>query len=330
MTTAATPTAVLPRALLDAVEGVSVDLDEVSARIDGELVEASTHRALEHSLAAVMYRTWHSGQTVDEDERRGRSLRDPVFEAKLLEATPHANTRTIAPVVHPGSDVHGPVMVIDGVQVEVPADSVLSTDPLELGQQVEVRVPAVRAALSPGFFLVDGGAGRDRTDPVLRVYVHLNEADSGPAVWNAVLTALEEQNVRYRAKISSSTVLYPRTDGMVVYLGPSSWHAAELVARRAEGLNGVAEGGSLFTNELRPGISVAWETTDTRTQAQGLSFGQHRARAVSEALIAHALEPGEPIEDVLRRCLTQAEIDPSDLSRNTDSPDYRGILRRGQ
>lgn len=330
MTTAATPTDVLSQALLDAVENVSIDLDEVSARIDGELVEAATHRALEHSLAAVMYRTWHSGQTVDADEKRDRSLRDPVFETELLEATPHAHTSTTAPVVHPGSDGHGPVVVLDGVQVEVPADAVLSTGPLELGQQVEVRVPAVRAALSPGFFLVDGGGGRGRTDPALRVYVHLHEPGPAPAVWHEVLTALEEQNVCYRAKISSSTALYPRTDGMVVYLGPSSWHAAELVARRAEGLDGVVEGGSLFTHELRPGVSVAWELTDTRTQAQGLSFGQHRSRAVSEALVAHALEPEEPIEDVLRRSLLRAEIDPSDLSRNTGSPDYREVFRLGQ
>lgn len=332
MTTTATASTVVSQSLLEAVADISIDLGQMCAHIDGDMVEASTHRSLGHALAARMYHTWHSGQG-ETDGQKARSLRDPDFEAELVKATPHTSTRVSAPVVHPGSDAHGPVVVLDGVQVEVPAESVLSTEAPERGQQIEVRTPAVRAALSPGFFLVDGGAGRDRTTPVLRVYLHLDDADAAPVVWHTVLAALEEEKIGYRAKISSATALYPRTDGMVVYLGQGSWHAAELVARQAEGMNGVARGGSLFTRQLRPGISVAWEVTDARAQAHGLSFGQHRARAVSEALIAHALEPDEPVEDVLHRFLDQARIDPGDLSRNSDSPqthETSGPTTRGE
>lgn len=327
MTTTATASTVVSQSLLEAVAGISIDLGRMCAHIDGDVVESKTRRSLGHALAARMYHTWHSGQG-QTDGKKARSLRDPAFESELVEATPHTSTRVTAPVVHPGAQAHGPVVVIDGVQVEVPAEAVLSAQPPERGQQIEVRAPAARAALSPGFFLVDGGAGRDRTTPVLRVYVHLDDAGAAPAVWHTVLAALEEEQVGYRAKISSATALYPRTDGMVLYLGQGSWHAAELVARQAEGMNGVARGGSLFTRQLRPGVSVAWEVTDTSPKARGLSFGQHRARAVSEALIAHALEPDEPVEDVLRRFLEQARIDPDDLSRNSDSPAYRGIVHR--
>src|SRR5262249_37668667 len=92
-------------------------------------------------------------------------------------------------------------------------------DAVEFAEDGTVRLPAARPGLSPGFFLVDGSRGTTEPGPVLRVYLHLDGPDDAVRLWDTTLRHLEGAAVRYRAKVTSSRRLFPRRDGLVVYLG---------------------------------------------------------------------------------------------------------------
>lgn len=221
----------------------------------------------------------------------------------------------------------GVVVEHHGVRLCVPRSAVTGPD-LAPGASVLVDVPAVRPWLSPGFLLVHGspGAARHGGAGLVRVYVHLTRPEAAAPVWREVLGALEALGVPYQAKVLSHRRHYPRRDALVVYLGDAHADAADTVADAVERCRGGAAGAedagigvetSVFAARLAPGVAVAREPADPRPGRRGMSFGQHRAAAVAEGLLAHARAPeAGSREATVRVALLRAGIRPSAPERN--------------
>jgi HopA1 effector protein family len=292
---AATPIA----ALVEALAGVWVAADRRQARLAGTELEAPSARRMAERLGHELYQRLHAGSAGGEHGERS-----PALETALAEATPH-HTSPVA-VALPADGAGDGVVLIDGLRVRVPPE--MLTGP-------EILLPAARAALSPGHYLVDAPTGRIRGAPVLRIYLHLHGPADAPARWHDVLTALNGAGVTYRAKILSTPGGYPRRDAMVVYLGPGHWHAAALIRDAATGRPGVGRECSLFAHPLAPGVAAAWDPDDRRPGHRGMSFGEHRARATAEALLRNT-----DLATGLAECFTAASIDAVRPARNHDSP----------
>lgn len=267
----------------EAIKDVDVDPDARTARVGDREVTAKTAPDLVFALAYHIYEHVHCGRSSDRRPRR-RDLRDPAVEAGLFAATPHRTTTV--PVRPVGLAREGAVPVlIDGVRVLAPPDALVAEAlPAGGAPVVRLRLAAARPALSPGFFLADSSRPRSTDGPVLRVYLHLTSIDDAPLVWGSVLRRLEAAGAGYRAKICSAAEALPRRDGMVVYLGPGEWGAVDVVLEATAGLP-LGAATSPFTEELAPGVAIAWEPDDNRPGRSEMSFGEHRAMAVAEGLI---------------------------------------------
>jgi hypothetical protein len=236
---------------------------------------------------------------------------------RLADEAPHRHSVVAAHLI---AD-EGPTLLVQvhGVRVRVPADIRASNrDPT--ATEVSLRWPAARPGASPGFFLVDGSRGAALGDgDVLRVYLHLGHPDAAVAAWRTTLAYLEALDVPYRAKIANSRASYPRQDAMVVYLGSGSWHATETLHDALDGIE-VEYPTSPFTRRIAPGIAVAWEPARASQGHRRLSFGEHRAAAVADGLIAYARHPCERSRSAeLAVALRKAGIDPRAPDRNIGS-----------
>ncbi|WP_372408754.1 T3SS effector HopA1 family protein [Streptomyces luteireticuli] len=285
---------------------VRVDPGARSARVGERHIGADTAGQLRQKLISALYEELHVGNVFAEE--RPRTYQDPWIEEQLREATPHDTTTVTA---LPGTDG---VVTVDGVRVRVPGAEATGN---------RVRMPAQRPGLSPGFFLVDGSRGHSASRPLLRLYVHLRTPEEAVRVWGDVLRTLERHEILYRAKVTSSRRLFPRRDGLVVYLGEDAWHAVPLVTNAVSRAD-IPESplsSSALAETLAPGIAMAWEPEDTRPGMRGMSFGQHRAAALADALLEHAEgRRDDSLHDCLRAQLLAANIDPESPYRNLSSP----------
>ncbi|GAA2003832.1 hypothetical protein GCM10009799_33730 [Nocardiopsis rhodophaea] len=325
----------LAEELRKALQEVSVSDDARSAVINEKELGADDTGQLRHIIARELYTRWHIGRPV-EDEPPSRTLRDPDLEELLLAATPFEHTE-IAVRALTEEDGNGQLLTeIEGVRVRVPAERVASRAWTGGEKPVTLRLDAVRAALSPGFFFTDRSRGRrdGKGGPTLRVYVHLLHSEAAPRVWRLILERLEDLGAPYRAKILSARGLFPRRDGIVVYLRPGAWHAVETVrdAVAESEENGIGHEGSVFTDQLAPGVATAWEPYDKRPGMKGLSFGEHRALAVAEGLIDHARHEESRFRErevSVSAALRRAGIDPLAPHRNLGSPTLDSKLSGG-
>jgi len=308
---------VIAARLREALDAVLVEPGGLQATVGERELEADTPRELRQTLANTLYDVLHAGRPEDNGEQP-RTLREPALEAQLAAATPQADTLVGAVLVAEEDD--GAIVELDGVRVKVPTPAL--TQRGAPGEPAQLRLGAARPALSPGFFLADGSRGtRSRTGATRRVYVHLRTPAAAAPAWGAVLGRLEALGLPYRAKVSSSSRLFPRRDGLVVYLGPDAWHAAEELTGVVAGLQGAGTEVSAFADPLAPGLATAWEPEDPRPGRAGLSFGQHRALAVAEGLVAHARGEAPSREAGVAEALTAANVDPAQPGRNLDSPE---------
>ncbi|MGW7822747.1 T3SS effector HopA1 family protein [Streptomyces puniciscabiei] len=311
---------VIAPALAAALRGVTVASDGLSATVGGQRVEAPTEGVLVQKLAATLYQVLHAGRPDAVMSSRRRTLRHPDLDRRFAESMPHRTTLTEA-VVHPAAQDGTFMAEIHGVRVllaEADQDRPL---PSARPAVATLGLPAARPALSPGFFLTDGSRGAGRESHLLRTYIHLTDPDSAPAVWSAVLGYLEEHKLTYRAKISSNPDLYPRQDAFVVYLGPQSWHAAQGVAAAVQGGTGLGPSTSPLVHRIGPGVGIAWEPEDPRPGRRGLSFGEHRAGVLAEALVQNAIDGGRSNrDDAVAEAFLNASIDPLNPARNLGSP----------
>ncbi|MFI7295383.1 T3SS effector HopA1 family protein [Streptomyces sp. NPDC050121] len=318
--------------LARALSTVHIADDGLAARVGTAEVTADTPVKLRDRLAVSIYENLHAGRPGGE-ETLPRTLRDTAFEQPLHEATPHTTTPYRA-------RVHGlhddqPVMEIEGVRVLVPAtgphgptdpDGTLRAAALRAAQASEavwadLVVPAARPALSPGFFLADGSRGRPAAGPVLRLYTHITQARYAADVWGVVLGALESAAVPYRAKVSSSPLLFPRRDALVVYLDTGALHALDAVREAVRDVPGLGPDTSPFTYEIAPGFAAAWEPDDDRPGRRHMSFGEHRSALMAQALVEHALSPQYPSRDAaVAHALREAGVDPAHPARGLRQP----------
>ncbi|MGV9248679.1 T3SS effector HopA1 family protein [Streptomyces sp. NPDC003710] len=292
------------------------------ARVHDTVVEAETVPRLCQALGDRLYEVLHAGLDLG-DRLRPRTLLDPPFQRLLAEAVPHSTTVLEVPADQLGEPTESGERraTLDGVRVLVPADAVheeaIPPDGTGAGRAV-LRLPAGRPALSPGFYLVDGSAGRPRGSDLVRHYIHIEETEGAPAVWNLLLTALEGGGVRYRAKVASLRLLYPRRDALVVYTDAHDAHSVDLAAIAGR-LPGLGEATSVFAAQIAPGVATACEPSDPRPGMARLSFGQHRARAVADGLVEHAQNPtAGTAEAAVSRCLAAAGARPEAPWLNTD------------
>ncbi|MFG2310756.1 T3SS effector HopA1 family protein [Streptomyces sp. NPDC048566] len=308
--------AVLAPSVLRLLDETTVAAGATRALVGGREVTADDPRALRASLASALYRHHHMGRP-DEETAAPRSLRDPALETRLLAAMPHHHISRPVRRIGDGDATGVPVALDGGLRVTVGHDRVETG-----GDGVRVRLDAARPAVSPGFFLCEGStAARARATATLRVYVHVTGAEGAPRIWADVLDVLEGERLPYRAKITSSRAGYPRQDACVIYLGPESWGAAELIADAARGLPGLGTTVSAFVRELAPGVGCAWEPDDARPGMRRVSFGEHRAAALAAGLVAHARDPeARSLTRAVHDSLVEAGVDPADLARNLTSP----------
>jgi hypothetical protein len=305
--------------LLTACERVWVAPGKTTAAIGDREIEADTPRELRRLLAEALYEELHSGQQVT-GRRLPFRLRDPDFERALAAAVPHRHS-TASAIVRPRPDGVGRRSAVlverDGVRVWVSPEAIRDNAEPSPGERVRLTVPAVRPALSPGFFLVDGSRQRTAGSETLRVYIHIAQPRFAAGIWSQALSHLEEREVVYRSKILSTKLLYPRRDALVVYLGGE--HRRDVAAELAETVRhapGVGRETSVFTTTLAPGIAMACEPDDRRKVLGGLSFGQHRATVLAHALVECAEEPSAR-ETAIRKHFSEAGIDLADPALNT-------------
>ncbi|UNO41786.1 T3SS effector HopA1 family protein [Streptomyces sp. MST-110588] len=301
------------------LDTAEVDLTRLTARIRDRTVDADTVHDLQHALANALYEVLHTGLDISGAPRL-RTLRDPSYERLLADAVPHRDTTFAVPyaaVAESGDDPSHRIVTLEGVRTLVPAASVTAS--AGEGRAV-VHYPCARPALSAGFFLVDGSAGRpDEVNSIVRLYIHLKDARTAPPLWRDLLHGLEARTVRYRAKISSSPLLYPRRDAAVVYLSTAeAGHTvAQDLAAGLAGRPGLGRSTSVFAREIVPGLAVAEEPDDPRTGQAHLSFGLHRAHAVAQGLIDHARSPRDSdVRTVVCAALARAHIRPDAPWRN--------------
>ncbi|ASU82829.1 hypothetical protein CDO52_08580 [Nocardiopsis gilva YIM 90087] len=289
---------------MDALGEVSLDRDGTSCSIFGTTLSGGTRTELERKLARTIYRALHSGEPVDRDA--DVRLRTPWLERELVSAIPHRFTRVATRVL--GLSGRQLLIEVDGLRIVVGADNLDDREPSAGGLRV-VSLPAIRPALSPGFLLVDGSRGAPRGGAIARIYLHLSDATTAEGVWAAALALLEDCGARYRAKILSSAELYPRRDGIVVYLDRAEWPLVRPLTLRLTGVEGVGEQVSEFAYAAARGIGVASEPGATGDGGRPLSFGQHRARAVATGILKSARKRNR-LESAIAEELRSAGVDP--------------------
>ncbi|WP_346186742.1 T3SS effector HopA1 family protein [Streptomyces osmaniensis] len=277
--------------------------------------------ALRGPLSQAVYEVLHAGRRGG--PVRSKSLREARLTQQLAAATPHRTTYARARVVEAASACNTMVVELCDVRVSVPAETIRSDDgAVQPGDWVTVELPTARPALCPGFFLTDGFLGRPVHPPLLRIYVHLTEPGSAPAVWHQALSMLEEKRVRYRAKILSLPRSYPRTDSLVFCLGTDAWDLVPDLPRMLKNLPGTGSDTSVFARPLAPGIAMAWEPADDQPGRGNLSYGKHRSAALTDALIRHAGgRTAASLDGLVHESLLHAGVDPLAPERNTGSPE---------
>jgi hypothetical protein len=245
-----------------------------------------------------------------------RSLRDTRFDAGLAAATGSRKTTLVGEhLAHEGDSLR---VRLNGLRVDLPESAVVS----QAGDAITLAVEADRPGLSPGFFLTGSCTPATPTGPTLRLYAHLDDPDAAAPVWGALVAFLDSLDIGWQAKILSARHLYPRNDAVVVYLRRDGWRHARAIAEMLESGGLLAEGISPFTKRITDSVSCAFEPNDIRPVRKGMSFGQHRADVLAEAMVTFATDEGQgrTLNDVVYTSFVDAGIDPYEPARNLSSP----------
>lgn len=309
---------------LQLAEKITVLLDDITvtdgglkAEAAGEVHEGSNPQTVARKLGAALYQTLHSGRDRPLDVNL-RTFRERAFDEALDEATGRRTTTVSGRVL--GTDDDGTLVEIDGLRVRVPHSSVAEGP----DDAATVVLPCARPGLSPGFFLASSSRESSTGGgPLLRLYGRLDDADAAPGVWRELVAFLEDASVPWRAKISSTRLLYPRNDAVVVYLPRPAWRVARPCAELLQDTGLLGEGVSPFTHAVTGSVGCAFEPDDKRPSRRDLSFGQHRTQIFAEALVRHAAQPiseQEPVTDTIAAAFVDAGIDPLEPARNLSSP----------
>ncbi|MCO5997878.1 T3SS effector HopA1 family protein [Actinoallomurus rhizosphaericola] len=310
---------------------VEIDAGRHRGAVCGREIHAADAAEFLEVLGQALYLAWHVRNPTAIDDRP-TTRRDPLLEERLSSGMPHRTTRAPAILREIRADGERLVVERDGVRVLSGREAVRPGRPLAVGRPVELRVPAARPALSPGFFLADGSNGPPHGASILRIYVHVSGPAMVPALWTSALELLEDADVRYRAKIVSASPMFARSDGLVLYLDAGAAQSVVTDLLRLAGRTAdVGTATSLFAEPLGDGVAMAWEPSDARRGFTSLSLGEHRARVVAAGLLAHAVSPdaADPATAVAA-AMRAANIDPLTPARNLDSPPFPRVTSRAE
>jgi hypothetical protein len=311
----------LSRRLAAALPVIEAAPDSYYALVGTRKVSAAEPVSFRRELTGAIYDELHAGRQAP-GPALGQDLRDPELEERFRELMPSPEITRTVPVV--AADPGEAVVRLDGVNVRVPRASVVGDDEPRPGSMTAVRIPAGRPGLSPGYFLADCGAESGRAEQargaVLRVYVHLQTAAAALDAWSAVLGVMARLGCGFQAKVASWPPMLPRRDGLVLYLDGYDPDVIRQVASAAGQVPGVGRPVSVFAEPVGPGVAIAWEPSDPRPAMRGFSFGEHRAAALAEGLVQHAMKiaVGEQsdVSAAVAQALIEAGVDPADPARN--------------
>ncbi len=305
---------------------IEINAVENHVRLPGRVVQAPSTVALRHELATALYAEIHTGSVPGRAVRGPR--RDLDFERSLASGVPHQTSPAEVLITSPEPSSGHILAEISRTRVAV-SPSALPERELTPGERVTLSLPAIRPRLSPGFLLATGSAGgpTEADDDVLRLYVHVSDPGSAPAVWSVVVRTLEASGARYRAKVLSLPESYPRRDAVVVYLPAVFRDRADQVTNALSGLAGIAADTSMLTSKVAPGIAVAWDPRDRRTGWNRMSFGQHRANALAEGITRHMAD-GVSLTGAVTAAFSEAGIDPAEPARNLVVPGETAGVQR--
>lgn len=278
---------------------VSVDARRLTARIDATTLSATSHSELRSQLAGAIYTHLHVGHPGIETVP-GTGHQD--LAAALIDAIPHRTVVQAATVqaatvqaaskrTQLGTSVQGvphQVVELSGVKVLFPAEA-LVRDPLD--EIVGVRVPSWRSRTTPGFLLALGAHGSVNPAAASRLYLSCFTASEALEMWPKILGALAASGLGHQVKTLSSSLAFPRSDAMVIYVSANDSDAAvSLIGPALRSLSARDTPVSVFTHSVGDRLALAMEPKDSRPGYRGLSFGQHRSRVLADALLRASVE----------------------------------------
>lgn len=305
--------------LLHALDDIDIDTQEWTATIGPRQLSGGSARDLRPQLMRALYEVFHAGRA--EDKELGRIVREHDVESILGPSVPHTRTPALARFREwRGEEA---VVSLPEVTVRVPRSYVHTDQDVSPGSIVRLDLPSAKPGLSHGFYMIDGPQGH-RDGPsrgTRRLYLHARDVDSAASLWGLALGALNDAGVPYRSKALSHLDGYPRCDSVVIYLPVEHAAVVDSVVEVTRGHEGLNSETSLFAYPLAPGIAIADDPADPRPGYQGLSFGEHRASAVSIALVKYALKQSDSLIGLLRAEFTAAGIDPREPAFNRTAPD---------
>lgn len=303
------------------LQEVTVFPGGMTALTAGETYEEDNPSSLARTLGSVLYQTLHNGRDKPLDFAV-RSFRAPAYEAQFVQRAPALQRTVQGPIAAHDGEV--PLVEIDKVRLRVPEASGA------VGDAVSFEMPRLRPGLSPGFLYLTGRTARLLPGPMLRLYARVEDPDLAPELWGRAVGLLEDLPMDWHGKILSSQLLYPRHDALVIYLHRDGWRQARRIAEGLQSTGLLGSGTSPFTCAITESVGCAFEPTDRRGISRGLSFGQHRANTLAQALVTHAALPDadrQPVQESVYAAFVDADIDPLEPARNLSSPatDVLGI-----
>lgn len=268
---------------------IRLDLSTLTAKIGKTVICAGSFIELRAQLSAAIYTHFHIGNP--DIENIPVSLHQDLA-AELISRIPHRSVLQSATALH-----LAPVMVqglprqvvsVGGVKVLFPLQDV---DQHPERNTATVCVPSWRTRTTPGFLLALGGQLKVNEGPTARLYIACNSAAEALKLWPAVIRELSARKLSYQIKALSSSLAYPRSDAIVIYLAQNSVSdLAYSLAPLVRDLAAPKIPPSVFAHHISPRLSVAVEPKDLRPSHQGLSFGQHRSRVLADALLRSSRE----------------------------------------
>lgn len=308
-----------------ALAAIDLEPNGLSGRVAGREVEAATRRELENHITVALYDVLHAGQEMNLAQHPSR-LRDQEFESRLYDCVRAHTTSVTGTVCEPAiaARAHEGAILVDrqGVRIWLSPGAVVAVNgydgDLVAGTPVRFDVASARPALSPGFFVYDSPRVLDLSGPALRLYIHVTNPNDAVTVWRNVSERARATGIDFRMKVLSSPSLYPRRDAVVVYASVTDVQVLADIARSLDQVTGIGGETSLFAYRLGPGRSLACEPADPDPLRAGLSFGQHRAAVIANAILSARAE-GIDTETVVVQKMREANVDPERPHLNADS-----------
>jgi hypothetical protein len=273
------------------VEEVSVEADTIQVRVSPE----STIRLPRDKtqLARFVYLHYHSRDYTERDRfLQGRqSFRylphweDPWFADRLIDAFSSQG------VWHDGwrierCDSSGISVSNGSLGLKVAPGEIL-VDSIAEGEECEVKFPPFVRYSLPGWCSFVGDAGLPETKDRLgvRVYWGVRTEEQAIGLVAALSERLNAHSARFSLKVVNDGQRLARSDAMVLYMEEKGWLEVRhsVIDAYSELDFQLSHDPPGFTKRVAPGVGMAQEGLCLPS----VSFGQHLARIVAEALLVN-------------------------------------------